>query len=675
MATLKQLHPAPWVPIEIPGIEGYKLICTEAGRTGDGLTGSVAPQNGHITGDALKVCWPIPESCSAVRTGLAAQLTTATGVDVKDTDFEKPLRGLYEAVESMLREEKHSDDTQAARLVHLAQAWDLFHTPDGVAYVTFPGDNGEQQTWPLGARVTRDRLKQVYYTTHGGVPGAQAVQDALGVLDGRARFAGAERSVFLRLAEHEGVIYLDLCDSLWRVVAISAQGWRVIPGHEAPVRFRRTKGMLPLPEPHRGGRIATLRTFLNVGENDEQAWKMIVAWLVAALRPRGPYPLLVCVGEHGAAKSTMQRLLRALIDPHRVLLRRPPRDERDLAIAGNNNWAPVFENVSYVPDWLSDALCVLATGGGFGTRKLYEDDEEALFDAQRPVMLNGIEVMLTRGDALDRALIVHLPVIGDDERQRESELWPAFERERPGILGALLDAVAVALRRESCISLGRLPRMADFAHWVTAAEPGLGWADGSFMQTYDQVRSDVHGIALEASLIAAPLFTFMQKEGTQDGTARTWKGTARDLLEKLNTLVQEEERKKKEWPKQANALSGQLNRIAPHLRALGLCMVKTHEGKARKKVIHLRLEEAGKTSSASSATGGGEVHSGVDERVLAVDGRPQAVDHDDLAVDDLGMAVDDLGVADDADDHLHTCSEMTGSEQAEQQPLQWEAEV
>src|SRR2546423_10034461 len=271
MAVLKQLHAAPSVPIQIPGIEGYELICTEAGRTNEGLTGSVAPKNGHITGDALRVCWPNPESCSSVRAHLAEQLTKATRVEVADTDFETPLRGLYEAVESMLREEKRGDETQAARIVQLAQAWDLFHTPDGVAYVTFPGDPGEQQTWPLRSRVMRDRLEQVYYTTHGGVPGAQAVQDAIGVLAGKARFAGAERSVFLRLAEHEGVIYLDLCDPAWRVVAISAQGWRVIAGRDAPVRFRRTQGMLPLPEPRKGGCVATLRKFLNVANNDEQA--------------------------------------------------------------------------------------------------------------------------------------------------------------------------------------------------------------------------------------------------------------------------------------------------------------------------------------------------------------------------------------------------------------------
>ena len=80
MAVLKQLHPAPSVPIQIPGIEGYELICTEAGRTNEGLTGSVAPKNGHITGDALRVCWPNPESCSSVRAHLAEQLTKATRV-------------------------------------------------------------------------------------------------------------------------------------------------------------------------------------------------------------------------------------------------------------------------------------------------------------------------------------------------------------------------------------------------------------------------------------------------------------------------------------------------------------------------------------------------------------------------------------------------------------------
>ena len=78
-------------------------------------------------------------------------------------------------------------------------------------------------------------------------------------------------------------------------------------------------------------------------------------------------------------------MVRALIDPNQVSLRCPPRDERDLMIAVNNNWDVAFDNLSGIPNWLSDAVCVLATEGGFATRELYSDDEEKMFCAKRPV--------------------------------------------------------------------------------------------------------------------------------------------------------------------------------------------------------------------------------------------------------------------------------------------------
>ena len=59
-------------------------------------------------------------------------------------------------------------------------------------------------------------------------------------------------------------------------------------------------------------------------------------------------------------------------------------------IAATNGWCLAFDNVSVIQAWLSDALCRLATGGGFATRGLYTDDEETIIDAQRPVVLNGV---------------------------------------------------------------------------------------------------------------------------------------------------------------------------------------------------------------------------------------------------------------------------------------------
>src|SRR5262249_24497323 len=155
-------------------------------------------------------------------------------------------------------------------------------------------------------------------------------------------------------------------------------------------------------------------------------------------------------------------LLRALVDPNVAAIRSAPREERDLVIAANNGWCLPFDNLSHLPDWLSDGLCRLATGGGVATPTLYENDDATLFNTTRPIILNGIEEIATRGDLLDRAIILYLPTIPKDRRRRERALWPDFAAAAPAILGAVLDAVSVALREEPSTELAELPRMADF---------------------------------------------------------------------------------------------------------------------------------------------------------------------------------------------------------------------
>ncbi len=154
-----------------------------------------------------------------------------------------------------------------------------------------------------------------------------------------------------------------------------------------------------------------------------------------------------------------------------------PREDRDLFIAASNGHVLAFDNVSGLPAWISDTLCRLATGGGFAVRQLYTDQDEVLFDAARPVILNGIEDIVTRPDLADRAVFLTLEPIPEERRRPEEELWAAFEAERPRILGVLLDAVAEGLKRLPRDPLPRLPRMADFALWATACETAL-WPAG-----------------------------------------------------------------------------------------------------------------------------------------------------------------------------------------------------
>src|SRR5215813_12492424 len=134
------------------------------------------------------------------------------------------------------------------------------------------------------------------------------------------------------------------------------------------------------------------------------------------------YPLLAISGEQGSAKTVLSKLLRALVDPNAAPVRALPREERELMIAANNAHLLAFDNVSGIDAWLSDALCRLASGGSFTVRRLYTDDEEVLFQAARPTLLNGIDDIIGRPDLADRAIFLTLGPIGDEQRRSETEL-------------------------------------------------------------------------------------------------------------------------------------------------------------------------------------------------------------------------------------------------------------
>jgi hypothetical protein len=390
------------------------------------------------------------------------------------------------------------------------------------------------------------------------------------VIEAKAHFDAPERQVYVRIGGLESRIYLDLGDETWRAVEIDATGWRVVDN--PPVRFRRSSGMKPLPIPVSGGSVDMLRSFLNV-QTDED-FVLVVAWALACLRNRGPYPVIVLSGEQGSAKSTFSAILRALLDPNTAPLRALPREDRDLFIAANNGHVLAFDNVSGLPTWISDTLCRLATGGGFAVRQLYSDQDEVLFDAARPVILNGIEDIVTRPDLADRAVFLTLEPIPEERRRPEAALWSEFEAERPRILGVLLDAVAKGLAMLPQTRLDKLPRMADFALWATACETTL-WPSGTFWSAYCGNRDEAVDSVIEADPIADTVRTMM--------TTRTvWTGTASDLLGALSETAGERVAKAKTWPDSPRALSGRLRRAATFLRRAGINVVfDNREGHGR----------------------------------------------------------------------------------------------
>src|SRR3981189_1751436 len=155
-------------------------------------------------------------------------------------------------------------------------------------------------------------------------------------------------------------------------------------------KLRRARDrLLPLPIPQPGGSIELLKSYLNLPNPND--FVLVVTWLLATLRSEGPYPLLVISGEQGSAKTVLAKILKALVDPNAAPARALPREDRDLFIAANNGHVLAFDNLSGLPAGLSDTFCRLASGGGFAVRQLYTDQDEVLFDAARPVILNALE--------------------------------------------------------------------------------------------------------------------------------------------------------------------------------------------------------------------------------------------------------------------------------------------
>jgi hypothetical protein len=353
----------------------------------------------------------------------------------------------------------------AAVLIDLTVGMELFHTANGTAFADLT-INGHRETWPIRGIRFRSWLRRRYYRATGEAPSAGAIRSALDSLEGRAQFDAPLRAIHIRVAEHGGRIYLDLADEHWRAVEIGPDGWRIMTC--PPVRFRRAAGMLPLPLPVKGGSIEALASFLNLpGRSD---FVLVVAWLLAALRHGGPYSLLAISGEQGSAKTVLTKVLRALIDPNAAPVRTMPREERDLFIAARNGHLLAFDNLSDILTRTSDALCRLASGGSFAVRRLYTDEDEMLFQAARPAILNGIEDVITRPDLADRAIFLTLPYVHDTRRRPEREIWRQFEIAQPRIFGALLEAASHGLRRLPEVRPKRQPRMADFALWATACE-------------------------------------------------------------------------------------------------------------------------------------------------------------------------------------------------------------
>jgi hypothetical protein len=405
---------------------------------------------------------------------------------------------------------------QAGVLLKLTGSITLFHTPDREGYADIFVD-GHRETHRVRGQGFKQWLRHEYFKQTKRGCNSNAMQMAIETVESMAMFEGAEVEVHIRVAEHDGAIYIDIGDVAWQAIKVTKTGWEIVT--EPPVRFRRSPDMRALPVPQPGGKIELLKPLCNVSDD---GFVLLVADALAVLRPNTNYPGLVIIGQPGACKTSLERVIRRLTDPREPEERSPPRTEDDLIIAAKSAHFLSFDNISGLSTWLSDAFCRLSTGGGAGKRRLYTDDEEVLFAGRRPFCLTGIEDVVTHPDLVERVVILAPEPIPERKRLSEKEFDDAFARVAPKAFAALLDGVAAGLRNLASVTMPEKPRMADFALWAEACTRAY-WPAGTFLKAYqDNLAASVE-LVIENNAVADAVQRFMAERNE-------WTGTASELL-------------------------------------------------------------------------------------------------------------------------------------------------
>lgn len=506
---------------------------------------------------------------------LALLLPHANATGFSEHELEQEVTGLCRRYEQGDGSEPGSEGkgSKAVQLLAFVEAEGVtfFHDQFDEPHAVLPENQG--QVLKVRSKPFRRWLAYAAWQKTAQVPSQETVQTVLQVLEGKARFAGPRIELQVRVASHEGALYYDLGDG--RAVRVTPEGWTI--AQPAPIVFRRIAHQKPQVTPVAGGDLRLFLTLVNLrgGEQDQGRRLLLLVWLVIALVPGFPHPPLVAHGPQGAAKSSLFKMVKELLDPSAIQTLSPADNLREFVLQAAHHWFIPIDNLSTLPEWLSDALSRACTGDGFSKRELYTDTDEVILAFRRIIGLNGINLVVDKPDLLDRSILLGLDRISEDQRMEEADLWNRFNQAKPLLLGAMFDALAKALRIVPDVKLSLLPRMADFARWGVAVAQALGYTAEEFLSAYRLAIAAQHQEAISASLVAQAVLTLMDQE--------RWEGTPSELLAALNGAASHLhiDIHSKGWPKDPNWVWRRLREVQTNLEAVGLRIERSEKADRR----------------------------------------------------------------------------------------------
>lgn len=460
---------------------------------------------------------------------------------------------------------------------------------DGQPY-TYIQDGKNQRAYPLRGKFLKAFLRKAAHA-NGELLRNDDLNEIIENLYAYAELGEEELIVFLRVGtDSEGHVELDSGNEngdriLFRngKVDFKASGSKTL--------FSRPESMLPLPKAAQEGDWTLLLPFLNMTREDQF---LAVAWMTFVMvhpRHTTAYPVLLVRGPQGAGKSLFCRgVIRALVDNNSAGIQLLPSNVKDMAISARSQYVLIYDNVRSLTKRQSDDLCVMATGGSYGSRKLYTDQEEVMLPVHAPVVLNSIHNVVEEPDLASRILALHLRAMEAGSRREESELTQDLQKKMPVIFKGLLDLCAHALKAESTAEILFPERLMSFSRWLAALEPPLGLSKGELQKVYSDNLREASLESVRENALAITVLSFAMKRSD-----KRWSGTATSLLGELNKLAPPQTiNRSSEWPQTPISLSKRLKMVAPALKTQGIDIDFSH-GTQRKVEISYHPPKTVKT--------------------------------------------------------------------------------
>lgn len=485
----------------------------------------------------------------------------------KDTPplSERELRSVWESIKKIHESDIQEDGNKSQASILLESILkrkdvSLFHDDQGRGYISMNID-GHQEIWSCGGRKIKLWLSSEIHRTQEKAPTAEVKKSILSVLEGKACFEGSEIKLNDRVAWRNDELWYDLTNSKWQAIKINKESWEIMDN--PPTIFKRYPHHKEQVMPVKNGNVKLFLEYINVVNTEHQL--LLLVFLISCFIPDFPHVMLVVFGAQGSSKSTLSKLARLVIDPSLIEVASFPHSQRELIQALAHHYFLFFDNVSHITEEESDTLCKAITGGGHVKRELYENDEDLIYSFMRCIGMNGINLVTTRPDLLERSLLLELERIEPKKRKTEKELYGKFKNDLPFILGGVFDVLVKAINVHPTIKLDSHHRMADWSLWGCAIAEALGYQKEEFLNAYQNNITRQSEMLLNENIVATTLFSFVEEK-------KEWEGTATELLQQLyaRTPIDYFEKQEKYWPRSAAALMRKINELKTYLRQIGI---------------------------------------------------------------------------------------------------------